>query len=136
MFILHFIVTEAKDSGRQKRKTARNAEEIIRRNYARRLNSDSDSTNSDNEELSAASSYKSNKKASSASPVSLKRNCPDNENILFNGTVKKMKMAKSEQTNVANDITKLSFVEKFCQRNIKEKLPKLTQEVIEHLYKD
>lgn len=68
--------------------------------------------------------HKLNQDIRSASPPSLKRNCSDNE--IFN-SVKKVKMSiKSEEKN---DITKLAFVEKFFQRDMKEKLPKLTQEV-------
>lgn len=116
---MHFIITEEKYSGRQKRKTARNAEEIIRKKY---LNSDSDS--SDSVEQFVIVNHKLNQDVRPASPPSLKRNCSDNE--IFNG-IKKVKMSiKSEEKN---DITKLAFVEKFFQRDIKEKLPKLRQEV-------
>lgn len=118
---MHFIITEKKESGRQKRRTARNAEEIIRKKY---LNvSDSDSSDSSTEQLVTVN-HKLNQDVRPASPLSLKRNCSDNE--IFNG-VKKVKMStKSEEKN---DITKLAFVKKFFQRDIKEKLPKLTQEV-------
>ncbi|EFN83743.1 Activating transcription factor 7-interacting protein 1 [Harpegnathos saltator] len=126
--------SEIKSNGRQKRKSAKNAEKMIRKKY---LDSDSDSidSDSDSEESIIASSYKLNQKISSASSVSLKRNCPDyEESVVFNGTVKKAKMnAKSEKVNTTKNITKLTFVEKFCQRNIKEKLPKLTQEQLEEL---
>lgn len=116
---------EKKESGRQKRRTARNAEEIIRKKY---LNvSDSDSSDSSTEQLVTVN-HKLNQDVRPASPLSLKRNCSDNE--IFNG-VKKVKMStKSEEKN---DITKLAFVKKFFQRDIKEKLPKLTQEELEEL---
>lgn len=117
---MHFIITEKKESGRQKRRTARNAEEIIRKKY---LISDSDSSDSSTEQFVTVN-HKLNQDVRSTSPPSLKRNCSDNE--IFNG-VKKVKMStKSEEKN---DITKLAFVKKFFQRDIKEKLPKLTQEV-------
>lgn len=109
-------------SGRQKRKTARNAEEIIRKKY---LNSDSDS--SDSTEQFVVVNHKLNQDIRPASPPSLKRNCSDNE--IFNG-IKKAKMSpKFEKKNIA----KLTFVEKFFQRDVKEKLPKLTQEELEEL---
>lgn len=116
---MHFIITEEKQSGRQRRKTARNAEEIIRKN----LNSDSDS--SDSSENFVIVNHKVNVDAHPASPPSLKRNCPEKE--VFNGNTKKAKMniKSSEEKNVAQ----LSFVEKFFRRDLKEKLPKLTQEV-------
>ncbi|XP_077272399.1 fibronectin-III type domain-containing protein windei isoform X2 [Temnothorax americanus] len=91
---------EEQESGRQKRKTAKNAEEIIRKKY---LNSDSDS--SDNTEVFVPMNHKLNPDIRPASPPSLKRNCPENE--VFN--------------------------EKFFRRDLKEKLPKLTQEELEEL---
>ncbi|KMQ95017.1 activating transcription factor 7-interacting protein 1 [Lasius niger] len=120
--------SEEKYSGRQKRKTARNAEEIIRKKY---LNSDSDSSDSEGQLVSVEQiilNHKLNQDVRPASPPSLKRNRSDNE--IFNG-IKKVKMSiKSEEKN---DITKLAFVEKFFQRDIKEKLPKLRQEELEEL---
>ncbi|EFN64593.1 Activating transcription factor 7-interacting protein 1 [Camponotus floridanus] len=113
-----------KENGRQKRRTARNAEELIRKKC---LNSDSDSSDSSTEQFVPVN-HKLNQDIRSASPPSLKRNCSDNE--IFN-SVKKVKMSiKSEGKN---DITKLAFVEKFFQRDMKEKLPKLTQEELEEL---
>ncbi|GAB1866139.1 Activating transcription factor 7-interacting protein 1 [Camponotus japonicus] len=115
---------EKKENGRQKRRTARNAEEIIRKKC---LNSDSDSSDSSTEQFVPVN-HKLNQDIRSASPPSLKRNCSDNE--IFN-SIKKVKMSiKSEEKN---DITKLAFVEKFFQRDMKEKLPKLTQEELEEL---
>jgi len=117
---LHFIITDGRENGRQKRKTARNAEEIIRKKY---LNSDSDFSDSTEELVTV--NHKLNQDIHSSSSLSLKRNCPDNE--ICNGDIKKMKVnIKSEEKN---EIKKLGFIEKFFQRNIKEKLPKLTQEV-------
>lgn len=134
---MHFIITEVRASGRQKRRTAKNAEEIIRRKY---LNSDSDYSDSDSEQFTLSSGYKSNQNVSSAPSASLKRNCSDkDESTLPNGTAKKVKKMSNnlpEQTSVANDVTKLAFVEKLCQKNIKEKLTKFTQEVTEHSYND
>jgi len=116
---LHFIITDGRENGRQKRKTARNAEEIIRKKY---LNSDSDFSDSTEELITV--NHKLNQGIHPISSPLLKRSCPDNE--ICNGNIKKMKMdIKSEE----NEIKNLSFIEKFFQRNIKEKLPKLTQEV-------
>ncbi|XP_072754442.1 uncharacterized protein Wde isoform X2 [Anoplolepis gracilipes] len=115
---------ENKEGGRQKRRTARNAEEIIRKKY---LNSDSDSNDSDTEQFVTVN-YKSNQDIHPASLSSLKRNCSDNE--IFNG-IKKVKMSTDSEEK--NDIPKLAFVEKFFQRDAKEKLPKLKQEELEEL---
>jgi len=115
---LYFIITDGKESIRQKRKTARNAEEIIRKKY---LNSDSDS--SDNTEQFVIVNHKLNQDTRPSSSPILKRNCPENE--IFNGNVKKVKMNSEEK----KDVTQLSFIEKFFRRDIKERLPKLTQEV-------
>lgn len=115
-----FIITEQKESGRQKRKTARNAEEIIRKKY---LNSDSDS--SDSTEQFVIVNHKLNHDIHPASPPSLKRNCLENE--VFNGNIKKVKMNTNAEEK--KDVTQLSFIEKFFRRDIKERLPKLTQEV-------
>ncbi|RLU22550.1 hypothetical protein DMN91_004828 [Ooceraea biroi] len=117
-------VTDGRESGRQKRRTARNAEEIIRKN----LNLNSDSDFSDSTEELVTVNHKLNQDAHSSS---LKRNCQDNE--ICNGSVKKMKMDINSKENRNNDIRKLAFIEKFFQRNIKEKLPKLTQEELEEL---
>ncbi|XP_032686075.1 activating transcription factor 7-interacting protein 1 isoform X2 [Odontomachus brunneus] len=123
---------EVTNVGRQRRRTAKNAEEIIRKKY---LISDSDISDSDSDSEELSVNYKLNQHLYSTSSTSLKRNCPvSDEDVVVNGTVKKVKMGnKSEQTNVKNDFTKLSFVEKFCQRSIKEKIPKLTQEQLEEL---
>jgi len=117
---LHFIITEGKEGIRQKRKTARNAEEIIRKKY---LNSDSDS--SDNTEQFVIVNHKLNQDTRPSSSPTLKRNCPENE--VFNGNVKKVKMNTNSEEK--KDVTQLSFIEKFFRRDIKERLPKLTQEV-------
>jgi len=117
---LHFIITEGKESIRQKRKTARNAEEIIRKKY---LNSDSDS--SDNTEQFVIVNHKLNQDTHPSSSPILKRNCSENE--VFNGNIKKVKMNTNSEEK--KDVTQLSFIEKFFRRDIKERLPKLTQEV-------
>lgn len=115
---MYFIITEEKESGREKRKTARNAEEIIKKKY---LNSDSDS-NDNTEQLV---NNKLNQDVIPVPPlVAIKRNCPDSE--VFNG-IKKAKMNINSEEE--KDVTQLSFIEKFFRRDIKEKLPKLTQEV-------
>lgn len=123
-YFLHFIITEEKESKRQKRKTARNAEEIIRKKY---LNSDNDS--SDTEDFVIVN-HKLNQDVHSASPPSLKRN---SENEVFNGNTKKTKM-NIKGSEEKKDVTQLSFVEKFFRRDLKERLPKLTQEVKKYLY--
>ncbi|XP_014467488.1 PREDICTED: activating transcription factor 7-interacting protein 1 isoform X3 [Dinoponera quadriceps] len=123
---------EIGSNGRQKRRTARNAEEIIRRKY---LNSDSDFSDSDSEGRSVTLSSKSSQNVSSTSSASLKRNFSENDDgVVFNGIVKKVRISpNSEKTNGSNDITNLSFVEKFSQRNGKDKFPKLTNEQLEEL---
>ncbi|XP_025990895.1 activating transcription factor 7-interacting protein 1 isoform X2 [Solenopsis invicta] len=111
---------EERESGRQKRKTAKNAEEIIRKKY---LNSDSDSN--DSTELITVN-HKLKKDIRPASPPSLKRS---SENEVCNGNIKKLRMNSEEK----KDITQLSFIEKFFRRDLKAKLPKLTQEELEEL---
>lgn len=123
---MHFI-TEEKESGRQRRKTAKNAEEIIRKKY---LNSDSDS--SDSTEEFVIVNHKSNQYTHSSSPPSLKRN--NSENEVFNGNVKKAKMNIIKNWEERKNVAQLSFIEKFFRRDLKEKLPKLTQEVKKYLY--
>ncbi|XP_071632590.1 uncharacterized protein Wde isoform X2 [Temnothorax longispinosus] len=113
------------ESGRKRRKTAKNAEEIIRKKY---LNSDSDST--DTTEEFVVMNHKLNPDIRPASPPSLKRNCPENE--VFNGNIKKAKMS-TKGSEEKKDVTQLSFIEKFFRRDLKEKLPKLTQEELEEL---
>lgn len=125
---MYFIIAEEKEGGRKKRRTAKHAEEIIRKSK-KYLNSDSDS--SDSEEEFVTLNHNVNKNLHPASPPSLKRNCPDNDDPVSNGIFKKLKMsAKSEK----NDVSKLSFIEKFFQRDIKDKLTKLKQEVRGHIY--
>lgn len=122
--------SEERESGRHKRRTAKNAEEIIR-DY---LNSESDA--SDSTEQIATANRKAAQKAISISKKSsppplhiIKRNHSDNE--IFNDNVKKRKMTSS--TSDEKNVTKLAFIEKFFQRNANEKLPKLTQEELEEL---
>lgn len=107
------------ESGRKKRKTAKNAEEIIRKKY---LNSES--SESDEEEYVIISNI--NKNLRPASPPSLKRNCLDNENSTPNGAFKKVKMSVSPEKT---DVTKLTFVENMFHRDVKDELTKFTQEV-------
>ncbi|XP_018371814.1 PREDICTED: putative uncharacterized protein DDB_G0282133 isoform X1 [Trachymyrmex cornetzi] len=117
-------IQEKKESRREKRKTARNAEEIIRKKY---LNSDSDSN--DNTEQLVIINNKLNQDIIPVPPlVAIKRNCPESE--VFNG-IKKAKMNINSEEK--KDVTQLSFIEKFFRRDIKEKLPKLTQEELEEL---
>lgn len=123
----YFIIAEERESGRYKRKTARNAEEIIRKRY---LNSDSDS--SDTEQI-ATTNLKLNQNTRVTSPPPLRIIKRNLDSEIFNGNVKRFKSSKSKEKN---DVTKLAFVEKFFQRDVKEKLPKLTQEVKEYLYQN
>ncbi|XP_020285052.1 CAR1 transcription factor isoform X2 [Pseudomyrmex gracilis] len=121
--IPEYIIEDDKKE-RQKRKTAKNAEEIIRKKY---LNNDSDSTETDEEDVTV----KSHRDVRSASP-SLKRNCLDKSES-FNG-VKKVKIGDNTETaksTAKNDIVKLAFVEKLYQRDVKETLKKLTQKELE-----
>jgi len=123
---LHFIITEEneeKESGRQKRKTARNAEELIRKKY---LNSDSDSNDSTEQLVIVNHKLNQDIHPASSSPSSLKRNCAENE--VFNGNIKKAKI-NIKNSEEKKDITQLSFIEQFFRRDLKETLPKLTQEV-------
>ncbi|XP_018350194.1 PREDICTED: activating transcription factor 7-interacting protein 1-like isoform X2 [Trachymyrmex septentrionalis] len=116
-------IQEEKESRREKRKTARNAEEIIKKKY---LNSDSDS-NDNTEQL--VINNKLNQDIIPVPPlVAIKRNCSESE--VFNG-IKKAKMNINSEEK--KDVTQLSFIEKFFRRDIKEKLPKLTQEELEEL---
>ncbi|KYM78946.1 Activating transcription factor 7-interacting protein 1 [Atta colombica] len=117
-------IQEEKESRREKRKTARNAEEIIKKKY---LNSDSDSN--DNTEQLVIINNKLNQDIIPVPPlIAIKRNCPESE--VFNG-IKKAKMNINSEEK--KDVTQLSFIEKFFRRDIKEKLPKLTQEELEEL---
>ncbi|KAG5337358.1 MCAF1 protein, partial [Acromyrmex charruanus] len=117
-------IQEEKESRREKRKTARNAEEIIKKKY---LNSDSDSN--DNTEQLVTINNKLNQDIIPVPPlVAIKRNCSESE--VFNG-IKKAKMNINSEEK--KDVTQLSFIEKFFRRDIKEKLPKLTQEELEEL---
>ncbi|XP_011061717.1 PREDICTED: activating transcription factor 7-interacting protein 1 isoform X2 [Acromyrmex echinatior] len=117
-------IQEEKESRREKRKTARNAEEIIKKKY---LNSDSDSN--DNTEQLVTINNKLNQDIIPVPPlVAIKRNCSESE--VFNG-IKKAKMNINSEEK--KDVTQLSFIEKFFRRDIREKLPKLTQEELEEL---
>lgn len=130
--LLQYIVT-VRDSGRQKRRTAKNAEEIIRKKF---LNHDSDLESSDGSEKFVIVNHKMNQDARSLSPPSLKRNCPDTDSAIMNGNIKKVKVNSemlsddlATKENNAQNIKKLDYVRKFFQRDLKEKLPKLKQEV-------
>lgn len=130
LFQCFFAVREG---GRQKRKTAKNAEEIIRKKF---LNHDSDLESSDSSEKFVIVNHKVNQDARSLSPPSLKRSRFDLDNITMNGGVKRIKVncdSLSEESaskeNNSENIKKLDYVHKFFQRDLKEKLPKLTQEV-------
>ncbi|XP_017792481.1 PREDICTED: activating transcription factor 7-interacting protein 1 [Habropoda laboriosa] len=128
---------QVRESGRQKRQTAKNAEEIIRKKY---LNHDSDLESSDDSEKFVVVNHKMNQDICPLSPPSLKRNYSDNDSTVMNGITKK---AKINSEAVPNELTtkesssenlkKLSYVHKFFQRDFKEKLPKLKQEELEEL---
>ncbi|KAG7189345.1 hypothetical protein KM043_016997 [Ampulex compressa] len=128
---------QAKETGRQKRRTAKNAAEIIRKKF---LNHDSDLESSDGSDKFIIVNHKNNQDARSSSPPSLKRNYPEIETTVINGSTKKLKMnseISSEEVPAAErtttSIRNLSYVHKFFQRDIKEKLPKLKQEELEEL---
>ncbi|XP_033325756.1 fibronectin-III type domain-containing protein windei isoform X2 [Megalopta genalis] len=128
---------QVRESGRQKRKTAKNAEEIIRKKF---LNHDSDLESSDSSEKFVIVNHKVNEDVRSLSPPSLKRNCSDLDNITMNGSIKKIKVNTdslsdelSSKENDSDSIKQLDYVNKFFQRDLKEKLPKLKQEELEDL---
>lgn len=123
--------------GRQKRRTAKNAEEIIRKKF---LVQDSDIDSSDSAEKLVVVNHKVSQHIRSLSPPSLKRNCPDSEVIIVNGNNKKQKRNSellyedlTSQNDHKNDIRSLNYVHKFFRRDLKEKLPKLKQEELEEL---
>lgn len=77
-----------------------------------------------------------NQDARPLSPPSLKRNFPDVDGITMNGNVKKVKVNCETSSNKlvtkesdSENIKKLDYVHKFFRRDLKEKLPKLKQEV-------
>ncbi|XP_012148844.2 fibronectin-III type domain-containing protein windei isoform X1 [Megachile rotundata] len=129
---------QAKEIGRQKRQTAKNAEEIIRKKF---LNHDSDVESSDDSEKFVAVNHnKMNQDVRPLSPPSLKRNYADVDSTIMNGNVKKIKINSQEQPeeliskeNNSQNIKNLNYVHKFFQRDLKEKLPKLKQEELEEL---
>ncbi|XP_017766224.1 PREDICTED: activating transcription factor 7-interacting protein 1 [Eufriesea mexicana] len=128
---------QVRESGRQKRRTAKNAEEIIRKRF---LNHDSDLESSDGSEKFVAVNYKMNQDVCPLSPPSLKRTCSDTDNNIMNGSIKKIKIISETQCdelktqeNNSGNIKKLNYVHKFFQRDLNEKLPKLKQEELEEL---
>ncbi|PBC25663.1 Activating transcription factor 7-interacting protein [Apis cerana cerana] len=127
---------QVKESGRQKRRTAKNAEEIIRKKF---LNYDSDLESSDSSEKFVVVNYKMNQDACPLSPPSLKRTYSDTNSTILNGNIKKIKINSEAcdelktQENNSENIKKLNYVHKFFQRDLNEKLPKLKQEELEEL---
>ncbi|XP_043259307.1 activating transcription factor 7-interacting protein 1 isoform X1 [Colletes gigas] len=128
---------QVKDSGRQKRRTAKNAEEIIRKKF---LSHDSDLESSDGSDKFVIVNHKINQDARPLSPPSLKRNFTEIDSVTMNGSVKKVKVNCETTSNevVTNEnnsdnIKKLDYVHKFFRRDLKEKLPKLKQEELEEL---
>ncbi|KAI4494539.1 hypothetical protein M0802_008860 [Mischocyttarus mexicanus] len=132
---------QEKQEGRQKRKTAKNAEEIIRKKL---LAQESDIDSSDNSSKHITLNHKTNQDVQPLSPPSLKRYSSDVD-LTVNGNVKKLKSSNFEDEKVikkdekvikkdeTNDIGNLNFIKKFFRRNVKEKLPKLKQEELEEL---
>ncbi|KAK2587758.1 hypothetical protein KPH14_003866 [Odynerus spinipes] len=123
--------------GRQKRRTAKNAEEIIRKKF---LVQDSDVESSDSAEKIVVVNHKISQHMQPLSPPSLKRNCPDTEAVIVNGNTKRQKRSTellneniTIKENNKNDIKGLSYIHKFFRRDLKEKLPKLKQEELEEL---
>ncbi|XP_043665982.1 activating transcription factor 7-interacting protein 1 isoform X1 [Vespula pensylvanica] len=114
--------------GRQKRRTAKNAEEIIRKKF---LVQDSDLESSDNSDKFV--NQKVNQHAQPLSSFSLKRNCSDMD-ITVNGN---KRLKSSEDVTIKDDhkddIKGLNYINKFFRRDLKEKLPKLKQEELEEL---
>ncbi|XP_068967712.1 activating transcription factor 7-interacting protein 1-like isoform X2 [Bombus flavifrons] len=126
---------QVRESGRRKRRTAKNAEEIIRTKF---LHSDVES--SDDSEKFVAINFKMNQDARPSSPPSLKRTCSDTDTPVMNGGVKKIKANFEErcnelktQENNSDNIKNLNYIHKFFQRDLNEKLPKLKQEELEEL---
>lgn len=124
-----------RESGRRKRRTAKNAEEIIRTKF---LHSDVES--SDDSEKFVAINFKMNQDARPSSPPSLKRTCSDTDTPVMNGSVKKIKINFEErcnelktQENNSGNIKNLNYIHKFFRRDLNEKLPKLKQEELEEL---
>ncbi|XP_046815555.1 MATH and LRR domain-containing protein PFE0570w isoform X1 [Vespa crabro] len=118
--------------GRQKRRTAKNAEEIIRKKF---LVQDSDVESSDNSDKFVTVNHKANQHMESLSP-SLKRNCSDMD-VTINGNNKRLRSSELEDVTIKDDhrddIKSLNYIHKFFRRDLKEKLPKLKQEELEEL---
>ncbi|XP_076753440.1 fibronectin-III type domain-containing protein windei isoform X2 [Xylocopa sonorina] len=129
---------QVRESGRQKRRTAKNAEEIIRKKF---LNNDSDLESSNDSEKFVVVNYKSSEDTCPVSPSSsLKRICPHDDKTVINGNIKKIKInseavsdkSKMKENNSEN-LKNLKYIHKFFQRDLNEKLPKLKQEELEEL---
>ncbi|XP_026671239.1 uncharacterized protein LOC108627226 isoform X1 [Ceratina calcarata] len=125
--------------GRQKRRTAKNAEEIIRKKF---LSNDTDTESSDSSDKFVAVNYKMNltPDVRPLSPPSLKRTSLDNHIADINGSIKRVKLnhgsllKEVKETNIdLEKIKKLNFIRKFFHRDLNEKLPKITQEELEEL---
>ena len=128
---------QVKESGRQKRQTAKHAEEIIREKF---LNRDSDLESSDDSEKFVTVNHKMSQDMCPLSPPSLKRSYSDIDSTTMNGTVKKVKINSTELSDElatkednSQNVKNLNYVHKFFQRDLKEKLPKLKQEELEEL---
>ncbi|XP_015182691.1 PREDICTED: activating transcription factor 7-interacting protein 1-like [Polistes dominula] len=124
---------QEKHEGRQKRKTAKNAEEIIRKKL---LAQESDIDSSDNSDKNITLNHKINQSVQPLSPPSLKRHSTEID-LTVNGNIKKLKSSKIEDVTIqkeeTNDIGSLNYISKLFRRNAKEKLPKLKQEELEEL---
>lgn len=133
MTILEQDTIQEKHEGRQKRKTAKNAEEIIRKKF---LAQDSDIDSSDNSDKNVTLNHKINQDVQPLSPSSLKRHSTEID-LTVNGNMKKLKSSKVEDFTIhkeeTNDIGSLNYISKVFRRSAKEKLPKLKQEELEEL---
>ncbi|KAI4478844.1 hypothetical protein M0804_011590 [Polistes exclamans] len=133
MTILEQDTIQGKHEGRQKRKTAKNAEEIIKKKF---LAQDSEIDSSDNSDKNITLNHKINQDVQPLSLSSLKRHSTEID-LSVNGNMKKLKSSKVEDFTInkeeTNDIGSLNYISKLFRRDAKEKLPKLKQEELEEL---
>ncbi|XP_023289205.1 uncharacterized protein LOC105702642 [Orussus abietinus] len=124
---------------KRKRRTARTAEEMIRK-----YNNDSDLESSDSLDKFVAVKLKSNSSARPTSPPALKRNLEDDDDGSGRNNPKKMRILPEPERNASErpeypnsafqeSIKSLSFVKRFFLRDAKDKLAKLKQEEVEEL---
>lgn len=91
---------------------------------------------SDDSEKFVIVNHRMNQDVCPLSPPSLKRSYSDIDSTAMNGTVKKVKINSTDlseelatKENNSQNVKNLNYVHKFFQRDLKEKLPKLKQEV-------